>query len=127
MTPFTFMDALIFYAVTYCAHHEGTATLYGLFSAIDAIDRTAPTFEELRDGIGRLCACSLIAELGEGFVPTGKGRALYDEVNALDLSVSKCCLLIATVLPRRCGAVEAGGITLAPERVEQARREYYGT
>lgn len=127
MARFERCDALLLYAIGYCASHEGIATLRGIYAATDAINRSAPEFEALRGGLARLGACGLIVDTGEGYVPTALGGELYAGLIRRPGNVFEHLEILRGLLEREAPPSEdARRIELPPDRAEAARDSYYG-
>lgn len=64
----------------------GAATRHGdlrdLLAAADHLNHAVPTEAEVRQGVGRLLASGLVADVGDRWVPTPRGRALASGVVA---------------------------------------------
>lgn len=126
MPEITHLDALLLYVVAYCSQHEGVATLYGIYAASDAIERIAPTFDDLQSGLTKLLNRHLLIDEGDDYLPTDKGLSLYLEVNKADGNVFHHLDLLENKLNVCCthpGVIKE--ITLDPVLVEKARRAYY--
>ncbi len=76
--------SLRLYTIAYCCTHDGTANLRGIFAAEDAINRSAPTHEELERELSILLSASLIAERNGDYELTDSGLRYYDQVNEID-------------------------------------------
>lgn len=127
MSKLTHSDALLLYAVAYCAQHEGKATLEGIYAATDAIYRIAPTFHDLQTGLTRLVNCNYLIDNGYSYLPTDEGVFLYQQVNQADGNIFDRLELLISNMNACCTypAVEKK-VTLDPVLVEQAKKSYYG-
>jgi len=61
LTVFNFSDTLTFFSIGYLCRHEGIATLAGILLAIDEINRSTPSREELEGALNKLLASGYIA------------------------------------------------------------------
>ena len=75
---------MLLYAIAYESKHKGTATLHGIIAAEDAINRSAPLFDELKSGLDALLSASLITEGKAGFSLTAEGERFYAEANEIE-------------------------------------------
>lgn len=87
MTDLSSEIALLLYAIGYECHHKGSASVKGILSAEDAINCSAPTFEELAADLSTLLTAGLITGDDDGIVLTADGKQLYDTVNQQEGSV----------------------------------------
>ncbi len=72
--------ALLLYAISYECMHKGAASIEGIFRAEDAINRSAKTYEEMKQGLQLLLSIGLIKQEDKKFKVTIKGRSILEEV-----------------------------------------------
>jgi hypothetical protein len=87
MAVFSFEESLLLYAIAYENKHKGIATLRGIFSAEDAINKSAPTFDEIGRGLNILLTTNLISSNEDGFNLTSKGERIYEKANQIEGNV----------------------------------------
>lgn len=78
MSEFTRTDAVLLLVLGYCARHHAAPTVGDVFAAWDAMERTAPTYLELRDGLARLARAGWIARSPATDLAGGPGGALTE-------------------------------------------------
>ncbi|WP_242106997.1 hypothetical protein [Aliiroseovarius subalbicans] len=120
-----FSDALLFYSISYKCQHEGVASLAGIIAAEDAINRSAPTLDELNAGLSKLHAAGLIERMADGFCTTGAGTKLYEIVNAGDGDVFSRLEKLASLIgaPNSLGGVSP---EVSASEYQSAYSAYYG-
>ncbi|WP_208350909.1 hypothetical protein [Pseudaestuariivita rosea] len=103
MTSSDFGDALLLYAILYECQHKRVANLRGVFAAMDAINRSAPTLDELNAGLTRLLSAGLIARDNDVFQTTNPGanlRITADKAgDTIFARLEKMAELIGTLTP----------------------------
>ena len=72
--------ALLLYAISYECIHKSEASIEGIFAAEDAINRSAKTYEEMRQGLQLLLSTGLIKQEDNKFKVTIKGRSIFETV-----------------------------------------------
>lgn len=122
-----FEEALLLYAIGYECQHKGIATLAGILSAEDAINRSAPTFEELNTGLNTLLSVNLVTEEENGVVVTPEGKKLYDTANEQEDSVFGRLAYLEKTLDAQFSDLQVNQLfNLDSEHFQQAYESYYG-
>ncbi len=122
----TFEEALLLYAIHYECKHHGHASLERILAAEDGINRSAPTYEELKRGLNILISAGLIAQAQDGFSVTPRGERLCLSAGGADETVFETVKHLLERLQAEISSTDIeDAIDLSEESYRQAYDAYY--
>ncbi len=126
MSKFGYEEALLLYAIGYRCRHHGVATLKGIISAEDLINRSAPLFEELEYQLNALLSAKLVEQSKEGYILTADGIDQYQGRESEDLGVVDEVRFLAKRLNEQFGHIQIESVSiLKPEDYKRAYDAHY--